>query len=222
MLSVVIPMRAAEEGLVRTLASLVPAAAEGIVREVVVADGGSHDGTEKIAEAAGCGLVRAEGGWGERVTAGIAAARRAPWLMVLPPDVLLEGEWFREVAAFVERAERNGSADRHAATFRLALDAFGWRARMAERAVAVTSGIFGLPLPQQGLVLSRRLWDGVRRTAPIRDHHDLVGRIGRRHVHVMRANAVATSTGVGDPNLPGGGDIARHALAAIGLPVRAG
>ena len=54
MLSVIIPSYNSEEGLARTLASLVSAAAEGIVREVAVADAGSTDGTGAVAEAAGC------------------------------------------------------------------------------------------------------------------------------------------------------------------------
>lgn len=220
MLSVIIPTLDAEEGLVRTLASLVPAAAEGVVREVVIVDGGSRDGTEKVAEAAGCVLVRHPGSWGERVAVGASAARRAAWLMITGPNVVLEGDWFREVAAFADRAERAGLADRRAATFRLAFDAFGWRARLAERTVGVASSVFGLPLPHQGLVVSRRLWDKARQDRPATSHRQLVERIGRRSIHVLRAHAVAISTASDGGSLPAGGDIARHALAAIGLPVR--
>ncbi|MEJ1158632.1 glycosyltransferase [Prosthecomicrobium sp. N25] len=220
MLSVVIPTLDAEEGLIRTLASLVPAAAEGVIREVVVVDGGSQDGTEKVAEAAGCQLLHVSGCWGEKVATGIAAARRSPWLMVLQPNILLEGEWFREVAAFADRAERTGGADRRAATFRIAFDAFGWQARLAESTIGVASSVFGLPLPQQGLVVSRRLWDRARRDGPLRDHRHLVSRIGRRSIHVLRARAIAISTVTDGQSLPPGGAIARHALAALGLPLR--
>lgn len=45
MLSVVILTDNSEEGLARTLASLVSAAAEGVIREVAVVDDGSVDGT---------------------------------------------------------------------------------------------------------------------------------------------------------------------------------
>ena len=65
MLSVVIPTQNSEEGLARTLASLVPAAAEGVVREVVVVDAGSTDGTRVVADAAGCTLIEARGSWAE-------------------------------------------------------------------------------------------------------------------------------------------------------------
>ena len=49
MISVVVPTLNAESDLPRTLAALVPAAIEGIVREVIIVDGGSTDATARIA-----------------------------------------------------------------------------------------------------------------------------------------------------------------------------
>ena len=43
MISVIIPTLNSEIVLAHTLAALVPAAAEGVVREVIVVDGGSSD-----------------------------------------------------------------------------------------------------------------------------------------------------------------------------------
>lgn len=220
MLSVVIPTLDSEEGLARTLAALVPAAAEGVVREVVVADGGSRDGTETVAEAAGCTFVRSGAQWSDRVGAGIAAVRRASWLLLLPPNVVLEGDWFRAVSTFVDRTERGGHGATLAATFRLEFDREGWRARAAEATVAVSSQVFGLPIAAQGLVFSRRLWDQARRGAPIADHRDFVGRIGRRSIRVLRAKALASIANPDEQRRSEGTSITRHALAALGLPVR--
>jgi hypothetical protein len=218
MLSVVILTHNSEEGLARTLASLVSAAAEGIVREVVVADAGSLDGTAAVAEAAGCLLLSTSGSWGDRVSHATAAMRRAPWIMVLEPSVLLEGEWFRELSAFIERVERAGRAPTQAASFRLEYDEFGLRARLAERAVALCSGVFGLPIPEQGLVFSRLLWDRIRRDGPIPDHARLVNRIGRRQIKILRANAVVVAGGRSRSSVPSAPQLAGHALAALGLP----
>ena len=124
MISVVIEALNAEFPLVQTLAALVPAAAEGFVREVIVADAGSVDGTRLVADAAGCVIV--EGG---RMKA--LAAARSEWVLLVAPGVRLDPDWSREAAAFLQRIQRNGET-RRAATFRHALDEFGFRARLAE------------------------------------------------------------------------------------------
>ena len=220
MLSVIIPSYNSEEGLARTLASLVSAAAEGIVREVAIADAGSSDGTEAVAEAAGCLFLTGGGTWGDRVAGAIDAMRRVPWLMVLPPHVLLQAGWFRELTAFIERIERNGRSDSHAASFRLEYDDYGFRARLAERAIALCSGVFGLPAPEQGLVVSRRLIDRIRREQPVSDHAALVARIGRRRIHTLRSTAIVIADGDDRCRVPTAPALAGHALAAIGLPTR--
>ncbi len=221
MLSVVIPTRNSEEGLARTLVSLVPAAAEGVVREVLVADDHSTDGTRIVADAAGCTLVDTDGGWLHRVETAIAAARRAPWFAVLAPNVFLDAEWFREAASFVDRVERGGRADDEVGCFRLAYDAFGWRARVAERIVQVSGVLLGRPQREQGLIVSRRHWD--RLVARIADraagYDALVARIPRRAVHVLRADAVVLGDAAGGDGTPAGGRLARIAGSAIGLPL---
>ena len=58
MISVVIPTLNAEAGLAAALTALVPAVVDGLVRDVVVVDGGSRDRTLAIAEKAGCDIVR--------------------------------------------------------------------------------------------------------------------------------------------------------------------
>ena len=59
MISVVIPTLNAEESLPAVLAALVPATLEGVVREVIVVDGGSRDRTVEFADHAGAELVHA-------------------------------------------------------------------------------------------------------------------------------------------------------------------
>ena len=74
MISVVIPALNAERLLARCFDSLVPAAVRGVVREVIVADGGSTDATLAIADAAGAHIVEAGRGRGLYVRL-VAAAR---------------------------------------------------------------------------------------------------------------------------------------------------
>ena len=97
MLSVLIETRNDEEALVRTLASLVGGAVEGMVREVIVCDAGSTDRTHDVADEAGCRYV-AEGG----IAAGIAQAK-GDWLLLLEPGARLEQGWIDSVAAHTEK-----------------------------------------------------------------------------------------------------------------------
>ena len=52
MISVIIPTLNAESGLAAALSALVPAMVDGLVREVIVVDGGSTDRTLAIADTA--------------------------------------------------------------------------------------------------------------------------------------------------------------------------
>jgi hypothetical protein len=98
MLSVLIETRNDEEALSRTLASLVGAAVEGAVRDVIVCDRGSTDQTRYVAEHAGCQFM-AEGG----IAAGIGRAR-GDWLLIVEPGArLLEG-WIEPVAVHIAKS----------------------------------------------------------------------------------------------------------------------
>lgn len=221
MLSVVIPSYRSEEGLARTLASLVPAAAEGIIREVVVVvdAGAAETGGAQVADAAGCIIAHAAGGWDARVRAGVAAVRRAQWILCLPSAVLLEGDWFREVAAFIERSERRGVAADAVGTFRLEVDAYGWRARLAEGVIGFCN-VLGMPTEEQGLLMARRLWDqALQSDRRIAGHTDLVRRLGRRRIRRLRVCAVAAIVdGAAPPTVTARG-VTRHLMASLGLPV---
>ena len=97
MLSVLIETRNDEEGLSRTLASLIGGAVEGMVREVIVCDAGSTDQTHRVADHAGCHYV-AKGG----VPAGIGRAK-SEWLLLLEPGARLIDGWIEDVVAHTAR-----------------------------------------------------------------------------------------------------------------------
>ena len=92
MLTVLIETLDDEEGLARTLASLIGGAVEGVVRDVIVCDTGSSDQTHRVAEHAGCHYV--SGG----VAAGIRQAK-GEWLLLLEPGARLAEGWIDEVVA---------------------------------------------------------------------------------------------------------------------------
>ena len=96
MLSVLIETRNDEEGLARTLASLVGGAVEGVVRDVIVCDQGSTDQTHRVAEHAGCHYVTSG------IAVGIGQAK-GDWLLLLEPGARLADGWIDEVVAHTAR-----------------------------------------------------------------------------------------------------------------------
>lgn len=98
MLSVLIETMDDEEALARTLSSLVGAAVEGTVRDVIVCDRGSSDHTAHVADHAGCvWLEEAD------IAAGIRRAK-GDWLVILEPGARLQGEWAEAVLAHLAHA----------------------------------------------------------------------------------------------------------------------
>jgi rSAM/selenodomain-associated transferase 2 len=194
MLTVVIPTLDVERPLVATLGALIPAAAAGVVSQVVVCDGGSRDRTLEIADELGCDIVSAPRGRGSQLVAGAGAARH-PWLLFLHADTQLDEGWYREVATFIERIDAKGEADRRAAVFGFALDDYGFSSRLLETIVRLRCALFALPYGDQGLLISRRNYDrlGGYKPIPLMEDVDLVCRIGRRNLTYLRARAVTSA-----------------------------
>src|SRR5262245_6360981 len=103
MLSVIIPTRDSERALVHTLAALVPGATAGVVREVIVADGGSHDETEQVSDIAGCVFLASGQGLGGRLRTA-AEHVRSEWLMFLTAGAIPGPTWIEDVATFGQGA----------------------------------------------------------------------------------------------------------------------
>jgi glycosyltransferase involved in cell wall biosynthesis len=188
MISVIIPTLNAERKLPRCFDSLITAAVRGVVREVIVADGGSTDETRILADAAGAHIEHAAKSRSARLTAGAAAAR-SDWLLFLYPETALEPGWENEVESFIAQAMPERP---RAAVFRFALEDFGGEARRAEAKAHLRGWMLALPYGDQGLLIPKRLYTklgGYRALSHMEDA-DLVRRIGRRRLVHLRARAV--------------------------------
>ena len=193
MITVVIPTLNAESSLAATLTSLVQGAVDGLVRQVIIVDGGSSDRTLRIAEDAGADIVRSERGRGRQLQAGARAAR-FPWLLFLHADTVLDTGWEREAATFVERVDI-GQRPPAAAAFRFALDDMGFLPRLIEAGVALRCTLFRLPYGDQGLLIPRRLYDeiGGFQAMPLMEDVDMVRRLGRSRTLILRTQAVTSA-----------------------------
>jgi rSAM/selenodomain-associated transferase 2 len=150
-----------------------------VVAEIVVADGGSADGTIDIARAAGARVIAAPRGRGMQLAAGALAAE-GDWLLFLHADCRLATDWDAAVATFIAAPQ----ATERAGYFTLALDDAHPAARRLERLVAWRCRTLALPYGDQGLLISRVLYDAVGGFAaiPLMEDVDLVRRLGRRRL----------------------------------------
>ena len=98
MLSVIIPTEGVEQPAVATLAALVPGAASGLVREVLLVDRAGTGVIERVADVAGCRFLAFEGTRAAALAAGARQAR-SPWLMFLHAGAVLDSGWIEETVA---------------------------------------------------------------------------------------------------------------------------
>src|SRR5271168_1271058 len=102
MLSIIIPTEGAEHPTVATLAALVPGAAAGVVREVLLVDRGDNGVIERVADVAGCRFLPFDGTRAAALAAGARQAR-SPWLMFLHAGAVLDSGWIDETVQFIQR-----------------------------------------------------------------------------------------------------------------------
>lgn len=189
LLSIVIPTFNAAASLTPSLAAIERAPA-GLVREVIVADAGSTDGTRSLAEAAGARVATAPRGRGPQLATG-AEASSGDWLLFLHADTRLDPGWDEPVAGHIADPE----SKRRAAYFRFSLDDASRPARRLEAMVAWRSRALGLPYGDQGLLISRSLYDAVGGFRPLvlMEDVDIVRRIGRSRLTMLDVRAVTSS-----------------------------
>ena len=187
--SFVIPTLQAAEELALTLDCLC-AGSDPLVREIVVADGGSTDDTTALAERRGARVISAPRGRGAQLAAGARAAE-SDWLFFLHADTRLGVGWREVVGAFTAAAENR----ERAGVFRFALDDAAPAARRLERIVAWRSRLFGLPYGDQGVLIHRSFYEAIGgfRPLPLMEDVDLVRRIGRQRLTFLPAQAVTSA-----------------------------
>lgn len=187
MLSIVIPSWQAAETIGNTVRSVI---ASPLVGEVLVADGGSTDGTPTAATAAGARVVSARKGRGTQLAEGAREASRT-WLLFLHADTVLEAGWDDELLQFMTRP----NSREQVGIFRFSLDDRGWRAGILEIIVGWRCRAFALPYGDQGLLIHRSLYEllGGFRPLPLFEDVDLIRRAGRHRLAYFTARAITSA-----------------------------
>jgi len=191
MISVVIPTLNAETHLAACMKALVPAAIDGLIKEVVVVDGGSTDKTWAIADDAGARVIKAPKGRGSQLAVGAEAAR-GDWLLFLHADTVLDESWTEAVGRFLENKNRVG-------VFTLRFNAKGMRPKVVAWGAMIRTRFFPLPYGDQGMLISRSLYNDIGGYSRVQlfEDVDLIERLikakGRNALHVFDAAAVTSA-----------------------------
>lgn len=185
MLSIVIPTLNAIQTLDATVAPLVDKGGE-----LVVVDGGSSDGTVERATILGARVISSPPGRGIQLAAGAEAAT-GEWLLFLHADTVLADGWLGAARTFMV----SPSARTRAAAFRLRFDDPSPQARRVETLANWRADTLGLPYGDQGLLISRTLYDHLGGYKPLvlMEDVEFIGRVGRSFITIMGVDAVTSA-----------------------------
>jgi glycosyltransferase involved in cell wall biosynthesis len=149
-LVVIIPTYQAESGLSRLLPQLAG-------ERVIVSDGGSADGTLMCAARAGACLAVGAKGRGAQLKLGAKLAALSgdadDWFLFLHADSQLPDGWRHVVTTAMAQPDPR--------YFRFKADASGFAAKFMNGMVALRCWALGLPYGDQGLLVSRNLYEQV-------------------------------------------------------------
>jgi hypothetical protein len=184
MLSVVIPTEGIEQTAVATLAALVPGAAAGLVREVLLVDRSKTGVIERVADVAGCRFLSFEGTRAAALAAGARKAR-GPWLMFLHAGAVLDAGWIEETAQFIQIVANSGRP--RAGIFRYARSPYA-DTRLRDGFKFVARLIAG-PSSEQGLLIARDHYERLGGYAPDapRSEARLLRQLGRSSRTLLRS-----------------------------------
>jgi hypothetical protein len=187
MLSVIIPTEGVEAPAVATLAALVPAAAAGVVKEVLLVDRAGTGVIERVADVAGCRFLPFQGTRAAALAAGARQAR-SPWLMFLHAGAVLDSGWIEETAQFIERVSRSGRP--RAGVFRYARSPYA-EAGLRDGLKFVVRMIVG-PSADQGLLIARDHYERLGGHAPDarRSEARLLRQLGRSSRTLLRSRII--------------------------------
>src|SRR6266567_4133274 len=172
MLSVIIPTEGVEQPAVATLAALVPGAAAGVIREVLLVDRTCTGVIERVADVAGCRFLRFEGSH----AAALAAGAR------------LDSSWIEETAQFIQGVSNSGRP--RAGIFRYARSPYA-ETRLRDGFKFVARMIAG-PSADQGLLIARDHYERLGGHAPDarRSEARLLRQLGRSSRTLLRSRIV--------------------------------
>jgi hypothetical protein len=159
-ISIIIPTLNAAGDLPATLASLTEGLQAGLIRELILSDGGSGDNTAALADRAGARLLTGATGRGGQLARGAAAAQ-GDWLLFLHADTQLAPGWTQAVLDHLrDHPDKAGY-------FRLRFRTQGAAPRLVAGWANLRARMFGLPYGDQGLLIRQDVYTSAGGYPPI-------------------------------------------------------
>ena len=149
-ISVIVPTLNTEGSLGACFSALMEGLEAGLIRELIVSDGGSSDTTGAPAQAWGAEVVHGPASRGGQLRRGVDAAS-GEWLLIVHADTVLAQGWSGAIAAHLAHEDQAG-------WFPLAFDQRGMAAGIVASWANLRSSA-GLPYGDQGLLIHRALYD---------------------------------------------------------------
>ncbi len=149
-ISIIIPTLNAAPQLPDTLARVMEGLNAGVVRELIVSDGGSTDDIEQLAKHIGAEFVTGPQGRGGQLIRGEQAAQ-GDWLLFLHADTWLPEGWSDDVLDHIK-------SEQSALVFSLSFRDGGFMGRLTSAWANLRTRRLGLPYGDQALLISRALY----------------------------------------------------------------
>ena len=184
-LSIIVPAYNAASDLDACLSSLLPGLEAGLIREVILVDGGSYDGTARIAEATGATVISSPTrGRAAQLRLGAQTAR-GTWFLFLHADTALSRDWAERTLAHIAHTPDQAGA------FTLVFRSDDSMAKTVARRANWRARALGLPYGDQGLLISRKVYAevGGYPDIPLMEDVALVQAIGKRRLRLLSAQA---------------------------------
>ena len=159
-------------------------------KEIIISDGGSDDHTFAITAKSGGKFYMSPKGRGAQLATGANAAI-GDWMLFIHADTKLGPGWAVAVNRFMENPDNQFRAG----YFTFALDDGSEKARRLERMVQWRCLNLSLPYGDQGLLISRAMYDqiGGYNPIPLMEDVDIIQRIPKHRLENLSAFAVTSA-----------------------------